>query len=125
MTSETGTAQTPDHCESGVCTGVPVDCSGEDDQCNDGVCNVSTGACEPIPKADSTPCEDGDVCTSETGAEGTPDHCETGVCTGIPVDCSAEDDQCNVGVCNARSGACEPDPSCDFDTLRGRGLLYI
>ncbi|MDH3786104.1 MAG: hypothetical protein OEV00_12360, partial [Acidobacteriota bacterium] len=109
-TSETGTAQTPDHCEAGVCTGGPVDCSGEDDQCNVGVCNAGSGACEADPVADSTPCEDGDNCTSETGTAQTPDHCETGVCTGIPVDCSAEDDQCNTGVCDVATGACEDDP---------------
>jgi hypothetical protein len=109
-TSETGVAQTPDHCESGKCTGIPVDCSGEDDQCNDGVCNTTSGACEAEPKADSTPCEDGSICTSETGVAQTPDHCESGKCTGILVDCSAEDDDCNDGVCNTMSGACEADP---------------
>jgi hypothetical protein len=90
-----------------------VDCSGEDDQCNDGVCNDATGACEAIPVADSTSCEDGNVCTSETGAAQTPDHCEAGDCVGVPVDCSGEDDQCNDGVCNAATGACEAIPNAE------------
>jgi hypothetical protein len=112
-TSETGVAQSPDHCEAGVCVGIPVDCSAADDQCNDGVCDPSDGACVAEPKADSTPCEDGDACTSETGAAQTPDHCEAGVCTGVPVDCSALDDQCNVGTCDPSDGACFPDPVAD------------
>jgi len=44
---------------------IDTDCSYLDDQCNTGVCNA--GTCETVPKADSTPCEDGDFCTSETG----------------------------------------------------------
>jgi hypothetical protein len=82
-----------------------VDCSFLNDQCNDGVCDPDlpgsgTELCVAVPKADSTPCEDGDFCTSETGTPQTPDHCFDGVCTGIPVDCSDLDDQCNVGTCD-------------------------
>jgi hypothetical protein len=85
-TSETGVEGGADHCFGGVCTGIPVDCSAFDDSCNDGVCDPSTGACFADPKAESTPCEDGDVCTSETGTPGTPDHCDgLGSCVGVPV----------------------------------------
>jgi len=104
-TSETGAVRTPDHCEAGVCTGIPVDCSGLDDSCNDGMCEPSEGVCVADPKPLSTSCEDGDVCTSETGVEDTPDHCDgAGSCVGVPVDCSALDDTCDDGVCNAGTG---------------------
>jgi hypothetical protein len=56
--------------------------------------------------ADSTPCEDGDVCTSETGEPQTPDHCFGGVCTGIPVDC--DDGQ----FCNGEEICESPDIGC-------------
>ncbi|MHC4063970.1 MAG: hypothetical protein ACYSUI_05645, partial [Planctomycetota bacterium] len=97
-----------------VCTFPPNDdnCNGLDDQCNNGVCDpdnpdAGTDGCFADPVANSTPCEDGDACTSETGDPQTPDHCFGGECTGIPVDCSDLDDQCNDGVCNADTGACE------------------
>jgi hypothetical protein len=116
-TSETGVPGTADHCFDGVCTGITVSCPG--DQCNDGVCDEDLDQCIVVPKADSTPCDDGDACTSETGTEGGADHCFGGVCTGVPVDCSALDDQCNDGVCNAGTGACEAAPK------RGRQRLYL
>ncbi|MDH3629027.1 MAG: hypothetical protein OES25_15385, partial [Acidobacteriota bacterium] len=103
---------TPDQCNDGGC--IPALCDAQpNNPCTFGVCNAD-GTCAPTANvADSTPCEDGNVCTSETGTAQTPDHCEAGVCTGVPVDCSGEDDQCNVGVCNAGSGACEADPVAD------------
>ncbi|MFQ5413197.1 MAG: hypothetical protein ACE5E6_01940, partial [Phycisphaerae bacterium] len=47
-------------------------------------------------------CDDGDPCT-------TNDTCD-GACNclaGPPVDCSGLTDDCNIGVCNATTGACE------------------
>ena len=109
-TSATSTPQTPDECRGGSCQGDPVDCSAEDDQCNDGVCNPGTGACEKDPVEDGTECEDGDVCTSADTTPQTPDECRSGECAGDPVDCSAADDPCNDGVCDPVTGACEKDP---------------
>jgi len=65
-----------------------VDC-GPGDQCNDKECDDDADACKDVPKALSTPCQDGDDCTSFTGDPGTPDHCDgAGNClVGIPVDC--------------------------------------
>ena len=98
-----------------MCTGVPVDCSGEDDQCNVGTCDPVDGACFADPKENSTPCEDGFFCTSFTTEPGTPDHCFDGACVGEPVDCDDTfictedscdevDDQCaNDWICNQPS----------------------
>jgi hypothetical protein len=93
-----------------------ANCSALNTQCTTFSCdlNGSVSNCDIVTNvADSTPCEDGNVCTSETGAAQTPDHCEAGSCVGVPVDCSGEDDQCNDGVCNTTSGACEADPKAD------------
>jgi hypothetical protein len=101
-----GNLCTIDHCDgNGTCeTFDNVDCSHLDDQCNDGVCNPATGACEAVPKALSTPCEaDGDLCTI--------DHCNgSGACVTFDnVSCSRLD-QCTDAVCNPATGACDPDP---------------
>src|SRR2546426_8957117 len=81
---------------SGTCTaGPPRDCSAQTDQCNVGVCNEATDACEknPTPK-NGTGCDDGQFCTVD-------DKCVSGTCTaGPPRDCSAQTDQCNVGECD-------------------------
>ncbi len=93
---------TGDVCDAfGVCSGVPVDCSGLDDGCNDGVCKKSNGSCTAVPKPSGTTCDDASLCTSA-------DVCDDGgFCSGTPVvDCSGLDDDCNVGVCVAGSGAC-------------------
>ena len=94
-----------DVCSGGGCAGSPIDCSGLDDDCNVGVCNPATGACEAMTANEAGPCEDGDLCTiSET--------CATGACVGgLPVDCSILDDVCNNGVCNSATGLCERAPS--------------
>jgi len=75
-----------DQCTGGACEGAPRDCSAEGDQCNDGVCNEAANACEPLAKADGTPCDDGLWCT-------VGNQCTGGVCSGAARDCSAEGDQ--------------------------------
>ena len=110
-TSETGTAQTPDHCESGVCTGIPVDCSALDDQFNDGVCNAATGACERVPCGETAqPCCDGGMCDMGfvcSGAEGTLDQ--------------GSGSFFSENQCFPCGG--EGDPCCDQQTCNGPGLL--
>ncbi len=88
-----------DACASGSCAGTAKDCSASGNACNDGACNAITGACEPLPKADGTPCDDGIACSDA-------DQCTSGACAGALKDCSNLDDRCNVGVCNAVSGQC-------------------
>ncbi len=91
---------TTDQCVSGICTGTTTDCSGLDDNCIVGVCNGSTGLCTPQPANEGGSCDDGDLCTGS-------DACMAGTCVGVAVDCSGLNDTCNIGVCNATSGACD------------------
>jgi len=95
-----------DTCLAGVCTGGAArDCSGEDDQCNDGACNDATDQCEPQPVINGTACDDGLYCTVN-------DNCQGGACTGgTPRDCSGEDDQCNTGACDESGDTCYADPA--------------
>ena len=67
-------------CTAGVCSGSPRDCSGSGDECNTGVCNEETDACEAQPVADGTACVDELFCTVN-------EACTTGVCGGSPQDC--------------------------------------
>ena len=68
---------TGDSCQAGVCvSGSPVVCTASD-QCHDaGVCDPATGLCLNPPKADGTPCDDGNASTVN-------DLCTAGVCAGI------------------------------------------
>ncbi len=77
-----------DVCGAGSCAGAPMDCSGQDDACNVGVC--VEGACEASPVGGS--CDDGDPCT-------VGDSCSEGACGGAVMDCSELDGPCSVGVC--------------------------
>ncbi len=88
-----------DACDgAGGCVGTLVDCTGLDDVCVIGECNVATGQCEPLPAADGTVCDDGDACT-----EG--DACAAGQCNpGAPTDCD------DANVCT--DDACDPAAGC-------------
>jgi hypothetical protein len=89
-------------CTSGTCDGGSArDCSNSGDQCNNGSCNEATDACEAVASNEGGGCDDGDLCS-------TGETCGSGACAGgTTTDCSAQDDQCNTGVCNAGTGACE------------------
>ncbi len=65
------------------------------DVCNAGVCERSTivGACD-----------DGDLCTNFDTCFGT-------TCLGTAINCSALDDTCNIGTCNATNGLCVATPT--------------
>ena len=82
------------------------DCSHLNDDCNVGVCAIVGGAavCQIQAANEGGSCDDGDPCT-------VSDVCTGGTCGGSPKDCSSADDQCNVGVCNAGTGVCEPQPA--------------
>jgi len=62
---------------SGSCTcmGVSTDCSLLDNDCNLGVCNEETAACERLEVNENGPCDDGDDCSVD-------DTCLSGVCIG-------------------------------------------
>ncbi|GMV40339.1 MAG: hypothetical protein AMXMBFR64_20550 [Myxococcales bacterium] len=65
-----------DTCSAAGCAGITITCPPTGDPCTLDVCNPATGACG-IPAADSTPCDDGDACT-------TADVCVAQVCGGTP-----------------------------------------
>ncbi len=95
-----------------LCLG--VDCSELNGVCVFGACDPGTGECVVQPSTDGSDCDDGDVCTDG-------DSCMAGECTGgLPLDCSALDSGCSVGVCDASSGECVVEAlsegdSCDDD----------
>ena len=93
-------------CNGGAChAGNPRDCSAQSDQCNEGYCDEHTKACEARPAFDGHPCDDGLFCS-------VGETCNGGVChAGNPRDCSAQSDQCNLGVCNDITDQCEAEPA--------------
>lgn len=68
-----------DACANGACAGDALDCSAldSDDGCITGVCNATTGTCEPQFN-DGAACDDGVPCTAF-------DTCNAGVCAGEPM----------------------------------------
>lgn len=86
----------------GVCGGAAIACGSLDDACHAGVCEG--GTCVAVPANAGGSCDDGDPCT-------VGDVCDaSGGCAGGPVNCSALDDVCRVGQCNA-NGACTSVPA--------------
>jgi hypothetical protein len=81
-------------CQSGVCgSGATVSCD-DGNPCTDDACDTVLG-CEH--HNNTATCDDGNPCT-------VLDVCAAGLCQGSPMDCSAKNDACNVGVCN--TGTC-------------------
>ncbi len=77
-----------------------ADCD-DGNSCTDDSCSPEQ-VCTTTPN--SAPCEDGDPCT-------TGEVCSDGACpVGNPIDCSAFDDPCNMGVCNPATGTCQAQP---------------
>ena len=103
---------TNDRCVSGVCIGTtkcstaPA-CTVPDPQCSSAACDK--GGCVTISKPDGTRCNDGNPST-------TDDVCNAGKCTSTSmcdsVNCPAV--MCReVGVCDAKTGACTAPPKPD------------
>ena len=128
-----GNLCTTDHCDGyGSCVKEDdVDCPAGD-PCARYECNPRTGRCEADYAPYSTSCEtDDNLCTNE--------HCDgTGHCVFLEeVDCSYLDDQCNVGICNSRTGGCGTEPlsystpcnlddkECTIDHCDGRGECVL
>ena len=70
-----------DHCEEGVCVGLPIVCD-DANPCTDDLCDGLGGCTTEFNSAD---CDDADPCT-------VGDVCKAGVCVGFPVDCDCLDD---------------------------------
>ena len=93
-----------DHCESGVCTPLALNCD-DGNACTDDTCFPGLGC---VNLNNLTPCDDGDACTSS-------DHCQAGACTGTPKGCDDSDsctaDFCVEGSCkhqlSSKDGCCQ------------------
>ncbi|RJO67492.1 MAG: hypothetical protein C4523_09145 [Myxococcales bacterium] len=85
-----------DMCITGVCSGAPMNCTGLADQCNDGVCNPDTGACNAVAAREGIACEDGNFCTVN-------EVCLEGECYGTDErDCTftVDDPACQFAFCD-------------------------
>ncbi|UCG16557.1 MAG: hypothetical protein JSV19_00675, partial [Phycisphaerales bacterium] len=103
---------TTDTCLNYTCYNDPVDCSHLDDDCNVGVCNPSSGACESQTANEGLPCDDGDVCN-------VGETCQSGTCTGGSAqDCTGAGDQCNDASCDPLG----TEGNCDTLTPTNEGL---
>ena len=71
-----------DHCDGGVCVGLPVVCD-DGNPCTDDLCN-GLGGCKAEFNAEV--CDDGDPCT-------VADTCKQGACVGFQVDCACTNDE--------------------------------
>ncbi len=97
-----------DHCEAGVCVGLPVDCD-DGNPCTVDTCD-GLGGCTNTPTP--APCDDGDNCT-------VGDLCADGVCAGTAtLDCNdsnpCTDDACGVEACThtPNTQACDDGNAC-------------
>ncbi len=70
-----------DHCEDGVCTGLPVVCD-DDNPCTDDSCDGKGGCKTSFNSAD---CDDGNPCT-------VADVCKEGLCAGYALECNCQAD---------------------------------
>jgi hypothetical protein len=87
-----------EQCTNGTCQGTAVTCTAMD-QCHSvGTCNPATGACSN-PALNGTTCNDNNPCT-------TGDQCNSGVCQGTAVTCTATDQCHGVGTCDMSTGLC-------------------
>ena len=71
-----------DHCEQGVCLGLPIACD-DGNPCTDDLCDGLGGCTSEFNQA---ACDDGDPCT-------VADQCASGVCGGYAVSCECNTDE--------------------------------
>ncbi|OGQ90119.1 MAG: hypothetical protein A2289_03850 [Deltaproteobacteria bacterium RIFOXYA12_FULL_58_15] len=93
-----------DECQAGLCEAGPAVTCLASDTCHDaGVCSPATGCSNPV-KADSSSCDDGNLCTQL-------DQCSAGKCIGSnPTICSAIDPCHLAGTCEPTTGVCSNPP---------------
>ena len=100
---------TGDVCTGGICIGGAANCADQDD-CNIGSCDPSSGNCVQTPRGDGAPCDDSNLCTDG-------DSCVSGICNpGAPRSCTAPN--CMIAVCDPDTGCGtipDPDPMCCAD----------
>lgn len=106
-----------DTCQNGQCVGGTAKYCASVGSCLIGICNEATDNCETVPGNDGAQCDDGDPCTVDS-------VCSGGTCSGgKPVDCSALNGTCTLGVCDPQLG-CVQQPAPD-GTACNDGLYCI
>jgi len=99
-----------DTCKNGECGGDEVlDCSGLNNQCQNGFCSEADGGCIAVFEDPGTVCDDNLACTNT-------DTCTDGVCGGIPVDCTDLSTDCLAGACSETASGCVTVPVLDGAT---------
>lgn len=105
-------------CAGGLCgvgpgAGTPRDCSAVGaPPCKTGVCDDASDQCV-VQINQGTTCDDGNACSTASACNAA------GTCVATSYkDCTGQNDQCNIGVCNTTTGACLKQPanqgnSCD------------
>ncbi|MDX2024714.1 MAG: hypothetical protein SF187_31010 [Deltaproteobacteria bacterium] len=97
-----------DTCAAGVCKGAAITCD-DGVACTIDSCSETAGCTKDVRLCGcqkNSDCDDGNACN---GAETC--NVQTLTCVaGAAKDCSGLTNACNVGVCNATSGACEAKP---------------
>ena len=79
----------------------------EDSPCQRAECNLETGTCTLIARANDTPCDDGDPCTADA-------RCLEGRCGGAsPAQPACDGLQCGDDGCGNPCGACDPGVPCN------------
>ena len=87
-----------DKCELGKCkAGIPPPC-GDGNPCTLDNCDPASGKCVHTVLANSTACDDGDLCTKAS-------KCVSGKCAGATTICD-DDKSCTVDSCDPASGKC-------------------
>lgn len=84
--------------EAGCESGEAVDCSSEDDACNEGACDEDSNSCVAVPANEGDPCDDEAFCT-------VADRCQAGICGGDARDC-ADEFECTVDSCDEDGDSC-------------------
>ena len=79
---------TADTCAGGACAGGSAPNCDDGDVCTDDSCNPASGC---VNANNTAPCDDGALCTVN-------DTCDSGSCSGSPVNCSSLNDQCHMGA---------------------------
>lgn len=110
-------------CQAGLCVTSTRDCSSLNQECGEGICDPTTGACTLRAFPEGTPCEDGDLCTAAgrcnlSGGELT--------CQDQVIDAVDDEDLCDVCVGMNEGDACDDGNACtEESSCVRRGSLLV
>ena len=93
-----------DACDGGACVGTELSCDPSSNPCAISECLVDQGGCVEVAVTDLTPCEDGQLCS-------TDGKCMEGECESVAVECPAPPTDCQQSVCKPGIGCVSEDAS--------------